>query len=222
MDVKRMFFSGSCFFCLAQTNYIWCENCENDFIQETSRCPVCARLTDNSIVCGSCLSYKPTFTSTETLFSYQYPASDLIKAFKFQNRPEIAGCFAEKMANKLIRKNVLLPETIIPVPLHKNRQRARGYNQSLVFAKQVAKRLKLNVNTSLCSRIINTDPQSSLPMKTRRKNVKNAFELNQSKAPDHIALVDDVITTGSTINEISLLLKKAGSTRIDIWSIART
>jgi len=163
----------------------------------------------------------PDFMSTEVLFNYQYPANHLIKAFKFYNRPELARCFAEKLAQKLGKKTPLA-ETIIAIPLHEKRQRERGYNQSLELAAQINKHLGLTLNSSLCSRIKNTDPQSTLPMKVRRKNVKGAFCLNQSPVPKHIAIVDDVITTGSTVNELARLLKKGGCQRIDVWAIART
>jgi ComF family protein len=221
MDVEQLILPGACFFCLKKTNYAWCKNCEQDFILDISRCPVCARQTPHNAVCGACLMQLPDFTSAEVLFKYQYPVNYLIKAFKFYNRPELAHCFAEILANKIIEK-APLPKTIIPVPLHKKRQRERGYNQSQELAVQISKRLGLTLNPSLCRRIKNTDPQSTLPMKIRRKNVKDAFCLNSILIPKHIAIVDDVITTGSTINELARLLKKGGCQRIDVWAIART
>jgi len=168
----------------------------------------------------TCLKQPPNFTSTEILFNYQYPANQLIKAFKFNNRPELAISFADKMAKQLSGKPHL-PGLLLPVPLHKKRQRQRGYNQSLVFANQIAKRLGLEVNTFICRRIKDTEPQSTLPMDTRRKNVRGAFCLKEIKLPTHIAIIDDVITTGATVNELASLLKKAGCQHIDVWAIAR-
>lgn len=220
MDVKKIFLPGACFFCLTKTNYAWCNDCERDFILETSRCPVCARNSALNETCGVCLKQRPVFVSTDVLFKYQYPASHLIKAFKFYMRPELARCFAERLAYKRI-KNSTLPELMLPVPLHRKRQRQRGYNQALEFAVQISKHIGVEVDFSLCRRIKNTDPQSTLPMKIRRKNVEGAFCLNNKKIPEHIAIVDDVITTGSTVNEIAGLLKKAGCKHIEIWAIAR-
>jgi len=154
------------------------------------------------------------------VFNYQYPANHLIKAFKFNRRPELAQCFAKRLTESLANKTTL-PEILLPVPLHKKRQRARGYNQSLELASHIANNLGLKVNSSLCRRIKHTDPQSTLPIKTRRNNVKGVFRLNGSQPPEHIAIVDDVITTGSTVNEIAALLKKAGCRRIEVWAIAR-
>jgi ComF family protein len=220
MEVKRSYLQGACFFCLTTTNEAWCVKCEQDFIIAVPRCPVCARHTNIATPCGAGLKRQPYFTSTEVLFNYQYPAKQLIKAFKFNDRPELAHCFAQNLARKL-RNNIALPEALIPVPLHTKRQRGRGYNQSLEFATHLARRLGVAVNTTLCKRIINTDPQSTLPMKTRKDNVKDAFELTASSLPKHMVVVDDVITTGSTVNEIAALLKRSGCQRVDVWAIAR-
>jgi len=220
MDVKKLIFSGACFFCLAKTTETWCKDCEKDFILDCRRCPVCAKERGQNEVCGACLHTPPNFIRTEILFNYQYPANYLIKAFKFNKRPELGRCFAEKFSKQLITRRSL-PDILLPVPLHRKRQRQRGYNQSLEFAKQISKQLGIKINSALCSRIKNTDPQSTLAMKVRIKNVKNAFSLNNKQVPKHIALVDDVVTTGSTVNELARLLKKAGCERIEVWAIAR-
>ena len=220
MEVKQLFFPGTCFFCLTTTSDAWCSDCERDFILDVARCPVCARHTTNNVLCGACTKRRPCITNTEVVFNYQYPANHLIKAFKFNRRPELAQCFAKRLTESLANKTTL-PEILLPVPLHKKRQRARGYNQSLELASHIANNLGLKVNSSLCRRIKHTDPQSTLPIKTRRNNVKGVFRLNGSQPPEHIAIVDDVITTGSTVNEIAALLKKAGCRRIEVWAIAR-
>ena len=167
MEVKKII-SGNCYFCLAKTDYVWCKNCEKDFIQETSRCLICAQLSTHE-VCGSCIKRPPHFNKTNVLFNYQYPASHLIKTLKFKNRPEFARCLSEKLALKLVSSYASLPDVIVPVPLHKTRQRSRGYNQSLEIAKQLSKRTGLKTDTGLCQKIKNTDPQSTLPIKQRKE-----------------------------------------------------
>ena len=221
MDAKIRLLDGACFFCSAKTHKTWCDSCELDFIANNTRCPICARNTSKPSPCGSCLKLQPSYTRTDVLFNYQYPADHLIKAFKFNNRPELAKSFSEKLAHKLKLPEVL-PDALIPVPLHKDRQRERGYNQSLEFASSVGNILGITVNATLCRRIINTERQSSLPMKTRKKNVKDAFALSYTNPFDYAVIVDDVITTGSTVNEIAALLKKSGCRRVDVWAIART
>ena len=144
-----------------------------------------------------------------------------LKTFKFKNHPEFARFLSEKLANKLLNNQSVLPEVVIPVPLHKKRQRDRGFNQSLELAKQLSKITGIKIEAGLCQKIKNTEPQSTQPIKHRRKNIKGAFVLNNRSVPKHIAIVDDVITTGSTINELAGLFKRAGCQRIDAWVIAR-
>ena len=212
---------SNCFFCVAKTNSVWCSSCEQDFIMDINRCRVCAHITNKTNICGNCIRNPPAFARTKVLLDYQYPANELIKKFKFNNQPELARWFANKLADKLVGETQFKP-VLIPVPLHKERQRARGYNQSLVLATHLARKLALQVDASLCLRTKNIEPQSSLPMKIRKKNVKNAFALSTKKTPEHIVIVDDVITTGSTVNEIAKLLIKTGCKRVDIWAIARS
>ncbi len=221
MENKSPHLQSACFFCMANTRGCWCEKCEQDFILDAYRCPVCAKRTLTTAPCGACIKQQPYFSSTEVLCNYQYPASHLIKAFKFNNRPEIAYYFAQKLAHKLMAKPCL-PEMLIPVPLHTMRQRQRGYNQSLELALNLGKLLEITVNATLCKRTKKTDPQSSLPMKTRKSNVKGAFQIHSPVILQHVAIVDDVITTGSTVNEVAATLKKAGCQQIDVWAIART
>ncbi len=221
MEAKTTIFTGVCFFCLTGCNDVWCNACEQDIIINVGRCPVCARKTDNAARCGACINQPPYFYNSEVLFNYHYPAKQLIQDFKFNKRPELAGCFAKRLTDKIIRKSNL-PEIIIPVPLHKTRQQERGYNQSLELAKNIAKRMGLPINTTLCKRIKNTSPQSLLTGQMRKNNVKGAFVLAENCPPEHIAIIDDVVTTGSTVNEIASLFIKAGSQRVDVWAIART
>ncbi len=115
MDIKQLFLPGACFFCLTKTRGTWCDECEQEFILNIARCPICAQNTVNNEVCGACLKRRPDFTSTEILFNYQYPANHLFKAFKFNNRPELAISFADRMAKQLSEKS-LLPGLLLPVP----------------------------------------------------------------------------------------------------------
>lgn len=200
---------------------VWCNSCEEDLIVSVERCPVCANRVDNNARCGACIKQPPDFTSAEVLFDYQYPVKRIIQAFKFNKRPELAACFAKKLTNKLMSKPKL-PDIIVPVPLHKTRQQERGFNQSLELARSIAKRTGLSIDTALCKRIKNTGPQSSLTGQMRKNNVRGVFALTNQCLPKHIAIIDDVVTTGSTVNEIASLFIKAGCHRIDVWAIART
>lgn len=229
MEAKKRIFAlstklqseNTCYFCLSRTNDVCCSDCEADIIREAQRCFVCAKQTSQSEICGNCMIITPAFSRTTVLFNYEYPTKKPVLAFKFKKHPALSHFFADRLLEK-ITSHRNRPEALIPVPLHKRRQRLRGYNQSLELARRLGNELKIKVNTNLCKRIVNTDPQSELPLKSRKENVKNAFVLNKENAPKHIALVDDVITTGSTINEIAQLFKKAGCEHIEVWAIART
>ena len=120
------------------------------------------------------------------------------------------------------------PEIIIPVPLHKKRLKERGFNQSVQIALPISKKLDIKINTSICRRIKNTKAQSLISVEKRKNNVKNAFEVNfKSRKPrdlksKHIAIIDDVITTGNTVKNLKKTLLDAGFSKIDVWCCAKT
>ena len=171
-------------------------------------------------VCGNCLNITPAFDKTVVGFEYAYPVTELIKQFKYSDRSELAIYFAKIIRTKLKLNNK--PDIILPVPLHKNRLVSRGFNQSLLLAKEIAKPLQIKLEPSLCKRIIDTAPQSLLSNAKRKTNIRGAFQLTNKKLPNHIAIVDDVITTGSTTSELASLLKQAGCKQVEVWAIART
>ena len=115
-----------------------------------------------------------------------------------------------------------LPERLLPVPLHPARLRQRGYNQSLELARPLSRQLDIALDRSCFQRILNTPPQADLPRRQRLHNLRGAFRLSPPPEARHVALVDDVVTTGSTVNELARLLLRAGVQRIDVWAVART
>jgi len=171
-------------------------------------------------LCGHCLTNPPEQQLSFSLFTYQEPIDRLIIDLKFHEKLYLSQFFATKMAQQL--KSRPLPELLIPIPLHPNRLRQRGYNQSLELAKALSKQLNIPISNDYLSRIIDTQSQSSIPFKQRKKNIQHAFKLDQSQVPTHIALIDDVLTTGHTANEAAKLFRHAGTTMIEVWTIART
>jgi len=113
------------------------------------------------------------------------------------------------------------PELIVPVPLHRERLRERGFNQSLEIARQVGKQLNLKIDYRSVIRVKPTPTQTDLPLKKRRSNVRNAFKVNRSIEARHITLLDDVVTTGSTTDELARCLKQSGVERVDVWTVTR-
>jgi len=197
-----------------------CDNCIADLPKLSHACPRCAMPLSTSKVCGHCLNHPPEQQRSFSLFTYKTPIDRLIIDFKFHDKLYLSHFFAKKMAEQL--RLSPLPELLIPIPLHPNRLRQRGYNQSLELTKDLSKQLNIPISNNILSRIIDTQSQSTIPFKQRKQNIQNAFQLLQEKPPKHIALIDDVLTTGHTANAAAKLLRKAGATTIEVWTIART
>lgn len=172
------------------------------------------------MLCGHCLNKPPEQDASFSLFRYQPPIDRLIADLKYHDKLTLSRFFASQMAEQL--KAHTLPQLLIPIPLHSRRLRERGYNQSLELAKQLSQQLHIPVQTNVLTRIRDTQPQASLPFSERRKNMKQAFQINNTYIPSHVALVDDVLTTGHTVDAAAKLLRQAGVNKIEVWTIART
>lgn len=135
----------------------------------------------------------------------------------------LAGTFATLFSQKLAAKNNTGDiDLIIPMPLHPQRLKERSFNQSLEIAKLLAKQHHTPLDYSSCIRTKYTPPQASLPLKERTKNIKGVFDVNAELSNKRIAIVDDVMTTGASLNELAKTLKKAGATHVECWVVART
>jgi len=156
------------------------------------------------------------------MLHYEGPIANLIAKMKYQEDLSMSKLFGELLADKLENHLDVLPQAIIPVPLHNKRLRERGYNQAMELARPIAKRLRIPIVNNQCYRIRATEKQSLTGSRNRKNNMKNAFSAEFSPPLKHIALIDDVITTGNTITEVCKALHKAGVERIDVWAIART
>lgn len=175
----------------------------------------------SSSICGRCQSSPPAYDSAVSLFHYAAPIDQLIVRLKFGAKLHLARLLGELMADHLAQRADTLPEMIIPVPLHRSRLRERGYNQALELARPIAKRLAIPIDYRSCARLRPTSAQSLLPAAARRGNVKGAFGVVRPLGARHIALIDDVMTTGHTLQELARVLCKSGVARIDIWVLAR-
>lgn len=181
------------------------------------RCPVCAAPTPHGDTCGGCLKSAPAYDATIALWRYGFPVDRLVQALKFEHRLALAGYFAGAM------RAGPLPdaELLIPVPLSSPRLRERGFNQAAEIARPLANALGLPVNTENCRRTAETVPQTSLPWKERRRNVKDAFECDSDLTGKSVAVIDDVMTTGATLDELARTLKRHGAAKVTNWVVAR-
>jgi ComF family protein len=201
-----------------------CGFCHDQLPFNQSACVSCALplpqdATPGS-VCGRCLKKPPAFDVSLSLYRYEQPAVWLIQQLKFNDRLTHARLLGGMLAEKISTCDEL-PECIIPVPLFNKRLRQRGFNQSVELAKPVAKQTGLPLELSMIERTRATESQTGLDAKQRRNNIKGAFRVCGHIPYEYVAIVDDVVTTGSTVSELARVLKSAGVERVDIWSIAR-
>jgi ComF family protein len=139
---------------------------------------------------------------------------------KYGGQLSLAHAFAKKLAQRIDKSD--LPDYVIAMPLHPAKLRERGFNQSQLLAATVARELKLKLLINACRRVRDTPPQSALPWKERKKNVRNAFRCDMDLTGKRIALVDDVLTTGASLNALAEAVSKNGPAEISAWVVART
>jgi ComF family protein len=191
------------------------------FKQIGPACSYCALpLPDeNFLVCGLCIKEKPQFDGTITAYVFEEPLRTLLHDFKYKEALYLRSFLAKLMLDALPAQN-LQTQCLVPVPLHPKRIRQRGFNQAAELCKLLAKKLKVNCELNLCKKIIHTEAQVTLVSKQRRKNLRQAFQSKPSLY-QHITLVDDLMTTGSTANELARAFKQQGVERVDLWCCAR-
>lgn len=195
--------------------------------QPTLSCPQCGLNSDGN-VCGRCINSPPDFDATHAVFLYQFPIDAMMTRYKYGENLNLGKLFGEFLGVKIVRNNLLDNiDLIIPMPMHPARIKERGFNQALEIAKVLVKNLDKNMlNYKIAIRQKLTPPQASLPLKQRVKNIKGAFsvdvDLAQNLTGKRIAIVDDVMTSGASLNELAKTLKKAGAAHVECWVIART
>ena len=201
-----------------------CSSCTASLPYNTHACRRCGTPLHSSApvdhLCGQCQKQPPEFDNTQTLLIYENPASYLIRALKFNAHYPCARLLGTLMAGKLSGVSNK-PEQIIPVPLHAQRYHRRGFNQAIEIARPIARILNIPLNLACCSLTRNTPPQARLSAKERKNNLKNAFTVVKAPLANHVAILDDVVTTGTTVDELAKALRRTGVKRIDVWACAR-
>ncbi|NOQ16246.1 MAG: ComF family protein [Methyloprofundus sp.] len=204
-----------------------CQPCHAALLRTTSHCLCCASEFSNNLLiqslCGKCQNKHPAFEKTYAPFTHQGAIRHLIAQLKFNRTYKYSRLLGQLLAEYIQKEADRLPELIIPVPLHPQRYRRRGFNQTLEIGKIVAHELAIPIDSTSCQRQKNTEKQSNLTGKQRHKNIRNAFKVLSPPTATHIAIIDDVMTTGATVNELAKTLKAANRKieRIDIWVCAR-
>lgn len=206
-----------------------CQACYTDLPFIDLACLVCGLPLSGVMavnnICGQCQQHPPHYQVSAIPFSYTTPLDHMIQAFKFNAKLYYGRLLGDLLADYIQLHYESLPDVIIPVPLHVSRQRQRGYNQALELGKHLCKRLPLTVDCRSCKRVVNTSPQSSLKAHERQKNVKDCFVFTPDQHTtkvSHVAILDDVITTGATVRELAKVLHNHDIQKIDVWACART
>jgi len=222
----RAVFPSHCRLCgiATRTMLDLCRSCREDAPWLENACRQCSLPLSacwDDALCGRCQKLTPAFDTTTALFHYHPPIDYLIKRLKFSNELAISPLLSGLLANRLAARDAPLPALLIPVPLHHTRLRERGFNQSTELARGVGRKLNIRISHRLCTRNRKTAPQSLLTHNARRLNLRNAFTVTTDRVPGHIAIIDDVMTTGHTASELARALKRAGAKQVEVWVIAR-
>ena len=205
-----------------------CSPCEADLPWLDGRCTVCAvPLPSRGLVCGECLKRPPSYDHVEVPWRFAFPVDALITRFKHQARWPYGRLLGERLAHHLehaFAEGLPRPDLLLPVPLARRRLRQRGFNQAQMLADWLSRPLGIATDARALERVLDTPAQQQLDAATRRRNLRQAFAIatGADVKGRHLALVDDVLTTGATAEALARLLKRAGAERVDVYCLART
>ena len=199
-----------------------CNYCEHLFVPLGPACKQCATPLPewHFPQCAQCREHPPFIDAVFAPYQFEAPLRTLLHDFKYREKLHLSLFLAEQMQHT---PPIFEPNhtCLIPIPLHQKRLQTRGFNQAAVLAKQLAKQLELPYCPQFIQKIKNTLPQAELEAKKRKKNIKNAFLVKKIHYP-HVILIDDLITTGSTANELAHQLKSNGTQQVSLWCLAKT
>jgi ComF family protein len=238
--LTRVALPNLCALCGNLSHSVLCRGCDEAYSNQTRlRCRVCAvplptrlplsqrarqRSGQADYRCADCVADPPPFDVTLALADYRAPLDTLAVGLKFRARLMLADEFAQRLAR--LADDMLdapqWPDVIAPVPLGAKRLAGRGYNQAWQIAKPLGRALKVRSDATLIARVIETAPQSKLDLEARRQNVGRAFRIEADVTDLHVAVVDDVMTTGATLEALARALKAAGARRVTNFVALRT
>ncbi len=199
-----------------------CPACISMLPRNRQACRCCgSSLEVAGMVCGSCQRKPPPFHLSHIPYRYEAPLDYLLPRLKFRQKLYLAPLLGALIAEALQERCEPLPEVLLPVPLHPGRLRERGYNQALEIARSVSRQLAIPLALDLCTRRRSTQAQTSLSGAERRRNLRGAFAVRTGQLPLHVAIVDDVVTTGATVEELARTLRRAGVAMVEVWACAR-
>jgi ComF family protein len=209
-----------CVLCLAPSHDALCAPCAAALPWIAEACAVCALpLPGGGGTCGACAVRPPAFDAALACFEYRFPLDRLVQRFKFAGDLATGRWLAAAMARRLGGAKA---DLVVVPPLSLARLRSRGFNQALELARPVARALAISCSGSALVRVRETQPQPGLHREERARNLRDAFRCDALVEGLDVAIVDDVLTTGATGQELARVLKQAGAARVSLWALART
>jgi ComF family protein len=196
-----------------------CAGCAADLPQVAEACPRCAGPGPGGAQCGACTTRPPQFDATIAPWRYEFPVDRLVLALKFGRRLALAELFGAALAEHTAGRRV---DALVPMPLGRARLAERGFNQALEIARHLARLAGIPLAPQLAHRVRDTAPQTDLPHDARAANVRGAFACEGDAAGRTLAVIDDVMTTGASLEELARTLKRAGAAHVENWVVART
>ncbi len=226
-NIQFAILPGRCVCCRGASarNMDLCVACDAELSNPWPHCRHCGLPgASDTEFCGHCARGRFSFNCCIALAPYQQPIDSLITRFKYQRRMAAGKVLAQLLVRRLRQhyQHDDWPEALIPVPLHWRRQWQRGFNQAHYLAAVLSTELDIPLQASCLVRSKATPSQQGMDRRQRRQNLRHAFDVIEPPAHSHIALIDDVVTTGTTANLLCEQLLKQGATRVDVWCLART
>ncbi len=212
---------ANCLLCLestAQTGL--CQNCERLLARTGFACLGCAIPLAARGWCGDCLREPPAFEGVLAAFDYRFPLDRLVQRFKFSADLAVGAYLGDALARAVA--DGPRPDLVVASPISARRLRERGFNPALLLARRVASRHGITLDGGCLAKTRHTPPQTGLDAAARRRNLRGAFRSGRRLEGLHVAVVDDVLTTGATLGALAGVLRAAGATRVTGWVVART
>ena len=200
-----------------------CRDCEAELLRDLPACTGCAMPLPqpDRFLCGSCLQAPRDFDAAFAAFLYEHPLDWIVRRMKYGGDIAAARVLGTLLGRRALAAHAIHVQALVPVPLHRGREARRGFNQAMEIARAAATELELPVVYDAARRIRATAGQAGLDAAARRRNLRGAFELARPLGFSRVAIVDDVLTTGSTVEELARALKAGGAEWVEVWAVAR-
>ncbi|OIQ86089.1 orotate phosphoribosyltransferase [mine drainage metagenome] len=198
-----------------------CDSCHADLPwHDGPACPVCGLPGASTETCGACLKQAPAFDATRAVLDFRFPVDALLRHYKYGAFLPVAKLMGSLVAERL--RDEPRPDLVIPMPLHPSRLQERGFNQATEIARVACAKMRIPLELHACSRTRPTPPQAGQPLHARRKNLRGAFSCQMDMSGQRVVLLDDVMTTGASLDELARCIKRSGAARVACWVVART